>query len=273
MMLRHLPLIVLPLLTIACGKKEPAPAPVTAQAAPAAATPASDATPAPAPDAAPTPTPAPDVAPTTAPDVAPTPPPEADTAAAPSSGPSVLSPLFGAHFADDAQPLTFAWTYEVDTHDEEGSIAKLAATVKCDLNPSKVGDAFIAHMNCAVVGEKKGDLGVDPALTRTWVATADGLWHTTDTSPGAIADLLKTKPFLASAPVEYDKTTEADPDKDIPGESESVSRDDTSWCRNDSEDGMYGTVGETWCFAPGRGLVKVEMASRSGPSNEAYIRE
>jgi hypothetical protein len=251
-------LVALSFLAVACAKKEPAPAPVTTQTSPPAT---------PTPDAEPTPTPAP------TPDVAPTPTPTADTPPAPTKGPSGLSPLYGPHFADDAQPLMFAWTYAVDTHDEAGSVAELSATVKCNLHPSKVGDAFIAHMNCSVIGETKGTLDIDPALNRNWVATADGLWHTTDTSPGAIADLLKTKPFLASAPVEYNKTTEGDPDKNIPGQSESVSKDGTTWCRNDSEDGMYGTVGATWCFAPDRGLVKVEMTARSGPSNEAYVRQ
>ncbi len=273
MMLRHLPLVVFPLLAIACDKKAPAPAPTTAQAAPTAPTPAPDPAPSPALDAAPAAAPAPDVAPTPAPDASPPPTPEADAATAASRGPSGLSPLYGPHFADDAQPLNFAWTYTVDTHDEAGSVAELSATLNCNLHPAKVGDAFIAHMNCSVIGKRKGTLDVEPALNRTWVATADGLWYTSDSSPAAIADLLKTKPFLKSAPVEYNNTTEGDPDKNVAGKSESVSKDGTAWCRNDSEDGMYGTVGTTWCFAPDRGLVKVEMTSRSGPSNEAYIRQ
>jgi len=282
---RQLSLFVFPLLAMACGNKAPSPPPVTAQSAagapatPAATPPAEPATapaakPEPTPAADPTPTPG--AAPTPTPEVAPTPAPAADSAPPPSGGAAGLSSLFGPHFVADAQPLDFVWTYKVaDTSDAEAKGDELSATVRCNSNPSRMGEAFLVSMTCTVVGAIKGSetLDPEPTLSRTWVATAEGLWQATDTSPSAIADLLKTKPFLTSAPVKYESTTEYDAEKDVPGRSESVSQDGAAWCREDSEDGIHGMVGSSWCFAPERGLIKVGMTGRTGPSSETYIRK
>lgn len=186
--------------------------------------------------------------------------------------PTFYAPLF----KDDAQ--VFAWSYEVDTHDAEAKdpVAKVTATVTCRSAVTTMAEARLAKVTCEV-SEKQGSLDVTPALDGAWIATADGLWRHGDLpdDPAGLAEILKSKPFLPASPVAMEEKRPGDPDKDIAPSSTQVVKDGEGglWCRTDDTEGMYGTIGNTWCFTPDKGVTRVDMGGRSGPSMESYTRK
>lgn len=184
--------------------------------------------------------------------------------------PALYAPLF----KDEA--AVFAWSFEVDTHDAEAKdpVARMTATVTCRPKVTTMAEARLAQVECEV-SDKKGDLELPPALDRVWIATRDGLWlaGSTPDDPAGLAEILKSKVILTPNPTAFEVKTEADPDKDIAGSTTQLVQDGDTWCHTHQMDGMYGAVGDTWCFAPDKGLVKVEMLGREGPSNESYLRK
>lgn len=272
----------------ACSKKEAAPEPTKAPATVAPAN--TDKAPDPAPvepqaDAAKAAEP--DVAKAAEPDAEK--PAEADGAAAvdpaggglaggtqPASAVEVaeMPALYAPLFKDEA--AVFAWSFEVDTHDAEAKdpVARVTATVTCRPKVTTMAEARLAQVACEVT-DKKGELELPPALDRVWIATRDGLWlaGSTPDDPAGLAEILKTKAILTPNPTAFEVKTEADPDKDIAGSTTQLAQDGEAWCHAHQMDGMYGAVGDTWCFAPDKGLVKVDMLGREGPSTESYVRK
>jgi hypothetical protein len=272
--------LLLSLFIVPACKKDPVPvaappadtAPAAAADTAAAPTAEADTQPAPAPDTQP----APDAQPAPAADAqaaaADAPPSPADAAAAIAI--EALNPLYAPLFKDEA--AVFAWTYEVDTHDAEAEdpVAKMSATLTCRSAVTTMAEARIAQVTCEV-SDKKDMLDIAPALDGVWIATAAGLWRTGSTPDDAagLAEILKTKPFLAAVPQAFTDERPADPDKDIAASSTTVAQDGDMWCHTDATEGMYGPINASWCFTAGKGLTKAEMAGRSGPSDETYTRK
>lgn len=184
--------------------------------------------------------------------------------------PALYAPLF----KDEA--AVFAWSYEVDTHDAEAKdpVARTTATLTCRSKVTTMVEARLAEVECEA-SDNKGDLEMVPALDRVWIATRDGLWiaGSTPDDPAGLAEILKTKAILTPNPSAFELKTESDPDRDMAGSTTQLVQEGDTWCHTHQMDGMYGAVGDTWCFAPDKGLVKVEMLGREGPSTESYVRK
>lgn len=183
--------------------------------------------------------------------------------------PATYAPLF------DGTSMRFDWSYEVDTHDPEHPLATLKGKVTCKTTLTTMVEARLADVECELVA-REGELAIGPALAAVWIATADGLWLAGEVpaDPAALAEVLKEAPYLLAAPVPYVKEHpgDLDPFGEKSSSTTTVFQDGELWCRSDESPEFYGTVGRTLCFGPGRGVVKVEMIGRNGPSSETYIR-
>lgn len=184
--------------------------------------------------------------------------------------PATYAPLF------DGTPMHFDWSYDVDTHDPENPHASVTGKVTCKTNVTTMVEARLAAIECAVV-EREGELDVEPTLGWVWIATVDGLWVADDmpAEPAVLAEGLKSAPYLAAVPVAYVEEFPLGEDQwgEEVSNSTTVFQDGDVWCRTNTTPGLYGTSSLTVCFQPGRGLVKVELDNRSGPSLEVYTRQ
>lgn len=227
--------------------------------------------------------------PTVEPNPAGEPPARADAAASgstasplPAAALSALPPWMRALF-DPGPRRTYAWSYAVDTHDEEGSVAEADGTLRCRSDgPTHhaLDDGTIAWVSCQACEFTPGrNDGFEPDFDDCYLATAAGLWLV-DAPPRRsteVRELIATPPYLPAAPEPRDETRPAEDDG---FEYETWTRVDqqalkvldrtvTAWCRTDGHSQMY-SESVTRCFAPGFGLVSLAWDGRSGPSNESY---
>lgn len=195
----------------------------------------------------------------------------------------VLPPWMRALF-DPGLRRTHAWTYAVDVHDEQGSVAEADGTLRCrsdgpthcDLGDGKV--ALVSCQRCEFEPGRGGDEGFEPDLDECFLATADGLWIV-DAPPSDddARRLVATRPYLPASPKPRSESHAREEDGFAHEESLDVAeraitvmgRPTTAWCRTDASTLTYGSS-TTRCFAPGLGLVSLEMLGRSGPSTERY---
>ncbi|HRE88965.1 MAG TPA: hypothetical protein PK095_07465, partial [Myxococcota bacterium] len=185
-----------------------------------------------------------------------------------------LPALYAPLFKDEA--AVYAWSFEVDTHDaeEKEPVAKVTATLTCRSTVTTMAEARLAAVACEV-SDKQGTLEVAPAIDRVWIATRDGLWlaGSAPDDPAGLAEILKTKAILTPNPTAFEDKRPGNPDQDLPPWTYQLAQEDNTWCYTAQTDGMYGAIGDTWCFAADKGLVKVEMLGREGPSTESYVRK
>lgn len=187
---------------------------------------------------------------------------------------SELPALYAPLFKDEV--ASFVWSFEVDTHDAEAKdpVARIKATLSCRPKVSTMAEARIAKVECEVK-DKEGSLDVVPTVDRVWIATRDGLWLTgsVPADPAELAEILKSRKVLSPNPSAFEDKQPGDPDRDLPPWTYRLAQDEDAWCYTAEAEGMYGVVGNTWCFAADKGLVKVEVSGREGPSTESYLRK
>lgn len=183
---------------------------------------------------------------------------------------------------DDSRRLDYAWEYEVDVHDVEGSVATAAGTLSCAMNPpteyeldggvTALGTCRTCEFEASADQPESADF--NPTLDECYVGSREGLWIV-EALPapgdGTLATLLDEAPYLASEPV----ARQAERDGETAGlrvESTAVTIDGQkaeAWCRTDEFVEIYDPS-TSRCFAVGPGLFDAAMAGRSGPSVESY---
>lgn len=185
--------------------------------------------------------------------------------------------LFGPLFEPGAVAV-YAWQFEVDTHDEEGTVAKLDLTLTCRAGEVRsFGELRAVEWSCEAPTEGALD-GAEVSLGGVWVSSPRGLWRAS-TMPGdaaAAAAVVQTPMFLAAEPVEGSETREeANPQNpEMPDTvTLAVTREAIGeavvWCRTEALDTtMSYPYSEEICFHPQRGVVERIIVGREGPSTD-----
>lgn len=177
---------------------------------------------------------------------------------------------------DPNQTRVYDWSFEVDVHDEEGSVATVSGTLSCmsELELRTVAPGRAVWVACQVCEESitDGELEIEPDLDECFVVTNDGLWIVEEApeSDDELTTLLATEAYLSAAPVEGERRATEEDDGFVYELGVSITAREGGWCRTDSSSEMYGSE-TTRCFGPGPGLVSVSMDGRSGPSQESYF--
>lgn len=180
---------------------------------------------------------------------------------------------------------TYAWTYEVPTHDVDGSVASASGTLRCRTDgPTRhvVDDDRSALVSCHACDFEPGSgepETFEPDFDDCYLATADGLWLIDAPPEGEdqVQEIVDSPPYLPAHP-EPRQESEALEDDGHPYEQwlsvteapiDVLGHSTTAWCRREGHSLFYGEQ-ITRCFAPGFGLVTLQWEGRDGPSWEHY---
>ena len=209
----------------------------------------------------------------------------ADAGAGAGSAPAIAElPPWLRSLLDPEPRRTYAWRYAVETHDEQGSVAEAEGTLHCRSDgPTEhpYGEGKLAWVSCQACRFDPGPNSdaFDTDFDDCYLATSEGLWLVD--APPRDADhtrrIVAAPPYLPAHPEARAESRPAHQDGFDYEESLEVfdqtmqvmDRHALAWCRKDASTLMYGALTQR-CFAPGFGLVVLEMEGRSGPSVETY---
>lgn len=196
----------------------------------------------------------------------------------PVSDPDVLAlPAWMHGLFDTGSRRSYSWTFEVDTHDEEGSVFELSGTLLCEteaLTRYSLADGTVALASCHVcaLGPEQEVDEIEPGLDGCYFASVDGLWLVASPPTEQEArTLVGTPPYLAASPKPESHMETLEDDGFVFDSSREIEQRESTgaWCRTDADTHMYGSS-TTFCFAPELGLASLAIEGRSGPSIEDY---
>ena len=229
-------------------------------------------TPSPRPRPTPRPRPRPRRRPQPIPNPRPTPSPRPRQPRRRRTGPAdAIPPLFAALFKQ-GRTFVYDWKFEVSTHDTEGTKAKYASTVECKITKLETfGPATLAEIRARTRRPPRtastssspcpGPCGSPPLEVcgrrrspRGERARGDG--RARAARGGAQGDGAQGPARRGHPGVDLGLQGAAGCGK--------------AWCREDWDTEMYGERARM-CFEPERGLVRMEIDGREGPSQETYV--